>query len=173
MNPKGKSSHKKQQNIGKVMLLVVIILYAIAALNDSDTTLKALQSTLGLLKIIAPILLVVIFIIALINKYLHPKRLSRYLGEESGKKGWFIAAVAGVLSHGPGYVWYPMLSELRDHGVKDGLIVTFIYARSVKLPWLPVMIGYFGITFTILLTFLTLVGAIVQGMIAQTLLTRR
>lgn len=155
------------------MLLVVIILYAIAALNDSDTTLKALQSTLGLLKIIAPILLVVIFIIALINKYLHPKRLSRYLGEESGKKGWFIAAVAGVLSHGPGYVWYPMLSELRDHGVKDGLIVTFIYARSVKLPWLPVMIGYFGITFTILLTFLTLVGAIVQGMIAQTLLTRR
>ena len=172
MSTQKKHKQTKPHKIGHVMLVIVIILYVIAAMNNSGAVLKALQSTLGMLQIIAPILLIVIFIIALINKYLHPKKLSHYLGEESGVKGWFIATIAGVLSHGPGYVWYPMLSELRSHGVKDGLIVTFIYARSVKLPWLPVMIGYFGIAFTIMLTLMTLIGAIVQGMIAQRLLAR-
>ena len=152
------------------MLLIVIILYIIAAITDSASALKALESTWSILKIIAPILLIVIFIMALINKYLHPKKLSYYLGEKSGKKGWIISALAGVLSHGPGYVWYPMLSDLHAHGAKDGLIVTFIYARSVKLPWIPVMIGYFGLTFTIILTLLTIIGAIVQGMITHRLI---
>lgn len=151
------------------MLLFVIILYIITAFLNSDSTFKALESTWGILKIITPILLIVIFVMALINKYLHPKILSQYLGDKSGKKGWIISSITGVLSHGPGYVWYPMLSDLRDHGVKEGLIVTFIYARSVKLPWLPVMVGYFGITFTIVLTLLTLLGAIIQGLIYQSL----
>lgn len=158
--------------MGMIMLLIVIILYIIAAITDSDSALKALESTWSILQIIAPILLIVIFIMALINKYLHPQKLSYYLGEKSGKKGWIISAIAGVLSHGPGYVWYPMLSDLRTHGVKDGLIVTFIYARSVKLPWLPVMVGYFGTTFTVLLTLFTLLGAVIQGLIYQKITQR-
>ena len=155
------------------MLLIVIVLYLLAAIVNSDSAYKALESTFSILQIMAPILLVIVFIMALINTYIHPKKLTRYLGEESGIKGWLITVFVGVISHGPGYVWYPMLSDLRDHGVKDGLIVTFIYARSVKLPWIPVMVNYFGITFTTLLTLFTLLGAIVQGMIAQRLIQAR
>lgn len=173
MSPKGKIHQKKQQKIGYIMLLIVVMLYAIAAFFQSDAAYEALLSALGILKIILPILVVIIFIMALINTYIQPKKLTQYLGKDSGLKGWFISVIGGVLSHGPGYVWYPMLSDLRDHGVKDGLIVTFIYARSVKLPWIPVMISYFGITFTVLLTLFTLLGAMVQGMIAQRFLSNR
>jgi uncharacterized membrane protein YraQ (UPF0718 family) len=173
MNQKGKVHQRRQQKIGTVMLVVVLILYLLAWIFNTDAALIALQSTLDILKIIAPILLVIILIMGVINSYIHPKKLTRYLGTKSGIKGWFIAVIAGVLSHGPGYVWYPMLSDLREHGAKDGLIAAFIYARSVKLPWIPVMISYFGITFTIILTFFTLLGAIVQGMILQRLMPAR
>jgi len=33
------------------------------------------------------------------------------------------------------------------------------YARAIKLPWLPVVVGYFGIAFTLVLTFYILLGA--------------
>ena len=63
-----------------------------------------------------------------------------------------------------------MLSDLRSHGVRDGLIVTFFYARAIKLPWLPMMVAYFGTGFTIALTFYILLGAVLQGLIADKLL---
>jgi uncharacterized membrane protein YraQ (UPF0718 family) len=170
MSSKGNVHQKKQQKLGEVMLIIVLLLYIIAAMFNIDATLEAIKSTGEILKIIAPILLIVIFIVAIINQFVHPKQLSKYFGKKSGKKSWLITAAIGVVSHGPGYIWYPMLRDLREHGVKDGLIVTFIYARSVKVPWLPVMAGYFGITFTVLLTLMTLIGAIVQGMIAQKLM---
>ena len=97
------------------------------------------------------------------------KKIAKYLGEESGFKGWIIALAGGVLSHGSGYIWYPMLSDLRKHGARDGLIVAFFYARSIKLPWLPLMISYFGFSFTALLTLFVLVGAWLQGALVDLL----
>jgi len=108
---------------------------------------------------------------AIINSFIQPKKIAKYLGKESGLKGWTIALLSGLLSHGSGYVWYPMLSDLREHGVRDGLIVTFFYARAIKLPWLPMMVAYFGTAFTIILTVYILLGALLQGLIADKFLS--
>jgi len=56
-----------------------------------------------------------------------------------------------------------MLSDMRTHGLKDGLIATFIYARAIKLPLLPFMIDIFGIVFTVIINIYILVFAILQG----------
>ncbi len=53
------------------------------------------------------------------------------------------------------------------------LIVAFFYASAIKLPWLPMMISYFGLGFTVALTFFILLGALIQGMLADRLLTMR
>ena len=118
---------------------------------------------------ILPILLLVFFLMALLNSFVDEKAVAKHLGEESGVKGWLLALGAGILSHGPGYIWYPMLQELRERGAKDALIVAFIYARSIKLPWLPLMISYFGVTFTLVLSFYVLVAAWIQGVIVMML----
>lgn len=152
------------------MLIIVIGLYGLAALRNTTSAYQALQNSLDILGFILPVLLTVLLVMAIINSYIQPKKLLKYLGKESGIKGWVIAVLAGVLSHGPGYVWYPMLSDLRSHGVKNGLIVTFFYARSVKIPWLPMLISYFGLGFTVALTFYTLLGALIQGIIAEKLI---
>lgn len=165
MNTKQSSSPKNRS--GWIMLAITLLLYGITAFFDAAITHSALNKSLDILKMIAPILLVVFFLLALMNTFIKPKSIVRYLGKESGFKGWFFALVGGVLSHGSSYVWYPMLSDLRDHGARDGLIVAFFYARAIKLPWLPVMVSYFGITFTLVFSFYILLGAWMQGLIAD------
>ena len=149
------------------MLTITLILYGVTAFLDPSIARFALNKSLDVLMMIAPILLIVFFLMALLATFIKPKSIAKHLGEESGLKGWFVALAGGILSHGPGYVWYPMLSELRNHGARDGLIVAFFYARAIKLPWLPVMIGYFGIAFTLVLSIYILLGAWIQGVIAD------
>jgi len=152
-----------------VMLGIVAALYLITFVISPETGKRALASSGEIVKMIAPVLLIVFFLMALLNTSIDTKYIARHLGKESGLKGWMIALGGGILSHGPAYVWYPMLSEIREQGARDGLIVAFFYARSIKLPWLPLMVSYFGLAFTVLLTFFVILGAWLQGIITDKL----
>ncbi|ADV47167.1 permease [Nitratifractor salsuginis] len=143
----------------------VVLLYLLLWLAGSPGVGPALQKTGHILKMLLPILAVAVFLAALINTWLNPKALARHLGEESGWRGWLIALGAGVLSHGPMYAWYPLIEDLRRHGMRDGLVAAFFYARAIKVPLLPMMVAYFGLDFTIVLTLLTLGAAWLQGMV--------
>ncbi len=167
-------SKKKQMKnrSGYMMLAVVATLYAVLYFFNTDKILLALKASFHILKMIAPILLIVFFLMALLNTFLDEKNIAKHLGKESGLKGWFIALFGGILSHGPGYIWYPMLQDLRAKGALDGLVVAFIYARSIKLPWLPLMISYFGLAFTLVLSFYIILGAFIQGVLTNRLETR-
>lgn len=162
-----KQTVKPKNRSGWIMLIVTLISYAISAVLDPSLAYLALNKSWAVLKMVLPILLVVFFLMALLSSFIKPKSIAKHLGKESGLKGWFVALVGGLLSHGSSYVWYPILSELRKHNARDGLIVAFFYARAIKLPWLPIMIGYFGIAFTLVLSFYILLGAWIQGIIAE------
>ncbi len=163
-----KTGQKKPANrSGWIMLGMVALLYLLVFLLDPSAGKASAMAAFKTLKMIAPILLIVFFLMALLNTFIDPKDIARHVGKESGLKGWLIALLGGVLSHGPGYIWYPMLSDLRSHGARDGLIVAFFYARSIKLPWLPLMVSYFGFAFTALLTLFILLGAWMQGIMVD------
>ncbi len=157
----------KKNKTGIVMLLSVAILYGVLFVTDSEKTFAAFTASVGVLKTILPIVLIVLVLTAFFHVFVDAETIARYLGEESGAKGWLVALLGGILSHGPGYVWYPMLQTFRERGAKEGLIVAFIYARAIKLPWVPLMVAYFGWAFTIVYTFWVIVGAWLQGVIAQ------
>ena len=164
------SEKKKRSSRGSwIMLLVVGMLYGITFFMNAEAGKEALLAAWGTVKMIAPVLLLVFFLMALLQTFVKGKSIGEHLGEESGLKGWIIALIGGVLSHGPAYVWYPMLSDLRKHGAKDGLVVAFFYTRSIKLPWLPLMISYFGLAFTVILTLLVILSAWIQGVIVNAL----
>ena len=154
------------------MLVGVAVLYGILALLHPEKTLHALIEGLKVLKMIIPIILVVFFLMALLDVSVDEKKISKHFGYESGLRGWLLAIVAGILSHGPAYVWYPLLQNLREHGAKDSLIFTFLYARSIKLPWLPLMISYFGWIFTGVFSLYIVIAAVLQGLIVE-LIERR
>lgn len=152
---------------GKYLLLTVGLGYAVLLFVNKTAALAALQkSGLVLLKIL-PIIAVVILFTAAINYFLRPKQVARHLGHESGLRAWLWALVAGVVSHGPMYAWYPMLEDLRSHGMRDGLIVVFFFSRAIKIPLLPMMVDYFGWGFTLVLSFYILTCALIQGWLLE------
>jgi len=153
--------------MGVRLLGLVVLLYLGLALAGSPGALKAWRQSLEILETLLPILGVVVFIAGGINYLLDPRSLAKHLGDESGARGWMIALGAGVLSHGPMYAWYPVIAELRRHGMRDGLVAAFFYARAIKVPLLPMMAAYFGVDFTVILTLLTLLAAWGQGMMLE------
>ena len=158
---------------GKYLFLVVFCLYIFLFLFNSQSAILALQKSITVLTRILPIIAMVICFTALLNFFLQPKQMARHLGHESGIKGWFWSLLAGVVSHGPMYVWYPLLENLREHGMKDELVVVFFASRAIKIPLIPVMIDYFGLTFTLLLSFYMLFGALLQGICMQCLQSKK
>ncbi len=157
---------------GLVFLAIVAGLYLVSYAMDSGATRRALQTSMDILYDILPVLALVIAMMTLTNYLLKPKQVARHLGAGSGAKGWLLASLAGIVSHGPIYVWYPLLQELQDKGMRPGLSATFLYNRAVKIPLLPVMIYYFGVTYVAVLM-MTMVGAsLAEGKLIDLALTR-
>ncbi len=150
---------------GSKFLFIIIGLYAILLIFFPFKAEMALKETGVMLLKISPILILVIFISAIISRFIDPKKLSKHLSKESGLKAWIVALSAGILSHGPMYAWYPLIEELKKKGLRDSLIGMFFYARAVKIPLLPIMIGYFGLKYTIILNLYIILGSILQGLI--------
>ncbi len=150
---------------GLYFLLFVIILYIVMYLFDSDKTVDSAISSGELFYSIIPILIFVILFMTAIFWLITPKSIKKYVGKGSGLKGWEIALATGILSHGPLYVWYPMLRDLRDQGMKNSLISVFLSNRSVKIPFLPMMVFYFGGLFVAILVIYMVLASLVQGWI--------
>ena len=152
---------------GQYLLLFVVFLYGGMFFVDAHSAQLAMQKSGTILRKILPIFALVIFFTSLLNFFLRPKKITKHLGRESGIKGWLWALLAGVISHGPMYAWYPLIDDLRSHGMRDGLIVVFFASRTIKIPLLPMMVDYFGLSFTIVLSVYILIGAIIQGVLLE------
>ena len=143
--------------------VIVIIIYGILFFLSPDIVLAALGSSGKVfVKVLFPLLFVFILMLAL-NYYLKPGNIVRYIGKDAGIKGVFLSIMAGIISMGPIYAWYPLLKGLREKGAETSLIAIFLGNRAVKPFLLPVMISYFGWAYVMLLTVLTCLGALATG----------
>ncbi len=152
---------------GLYLLALVLLGYVLLYMYHPDKTSEALSKSLSTMLHLLPVFLAVIILMGVFTALMSEKRVAKLLGRQSGIKGWAIAIVGGILSHGSSFIWYQMLANLREQNVRDGLLVTFLYTRAIKLPWLPLMISYFGYVFTVLLMFYIIIGALIQGMIVE------
>ena len=108
----------------------------------------------------------------MMNLFLNPAQIVRFLGPKSGIRGIVLSAVAGIISMGPIYAWYPLLKDLREKGAAVSLLAVFLCNRAVKLFLLPVKISCFGGTYVALLTFFTIIGSLVTGYLVGTLIKK-
>jgi len=141
----------------------IMVIYAILFAFVPDQASFALKGSLRIfLHLVFPLCLVFILMVGL-NLFLKPPHIAKFLGKDAGIKGIVLTAIAGIISMGPIYAWYPLLRELRGKGAKNSLIAIFLGNRAVKPLLLPVMILYFGWTYALILTVLTLFGSLVAG----------
>lgn len=150
---------------GWVFLLVVVVAYAVLGGIDAELLARALGFFGRVMGKVLPVLVLVFILLLAADLLLSPQWIRRNLGRESGLKGWFMAMLGGVLATGPIYPWYALLHEMRGKGMKRSLMAVFLYSRAVKLPLLPLMVHYFGVTYTVVLCLYLLAFSIVSGIV--------
>ena len=166
--------NKKNKNKSRlIFFVIVVLLYIISFIIDSERTERAVMRSLHLSLKIIPVLFIVFLFMGLINFFIRPSKYVKLFGKESGLKGWAIALVLGVISHGSVYVWYPMLGEFQKHGMRPALTAAFIYSRSIKIPLLPMMVLYFGWKYTVIFIIYILIASVFEGFIMEKLTTKR
>ncbi|OOZ42991.1 hypothetical protein BOW37_12490 [Solemya velum gill symbiont] len=163
---------KKQQKGrgGWLFLGLVLAGYGLFYLVKPDEISQALTFFTHVMRQVLPVLGIVFLLLFISNLLLKPKWIKRYLGKESGTKGWGMAVLGGILSIGPVYVWYEVLAELKTKGMRTALVATFLYSRAVKLPLLPLMIYYFGLTYTLVLCLYLVVFSVINGILIERLM---
>jgi uncharacterized membrane protein YraQ (UPF0718 family) len=150
-------------------LIAMGIVYSLVGIGDLDLLRNVLYGLSRLIVRIAPVLLLIFGVMFLLNRFFETGGIVKFLGRGSGFRGWVVAIVGGILSSGPIYMWYPLLSDLKGKGMKDSLIAAFLYNRAVKIPLLPMMVYYFGWPFTLVLSLLMVLFSVVNGVAVQRL----
>lgn len=159
--------NKKLKKIpsGVRFLILMVLVYAFVGVSSPQFLSFISKNLLQNLKEITPILCFVFFIIFLINLFVKPQLIKKHLGSESGIKGWLYVLVGSVFIIGPPYVIFPILKELKSHGMKNSLIATFMNNRNVQPAFLPVMAHYFGWSFTLVISFYSVIFTILTGLL--------
>jgi uncharacterized membrane protein YraQ (UPF0718 family) len=153
-------------------LLLVLALYLLAGLVDPNLARDALFGFATMMLRVLPLLALVFLVLFAVNLFLKPERLRRYLGADSGLRGWLWAMVAGIFISGPPYVLYPMLEDFRKQGVRSALLAVFLYNRNVKIQYLPAMAYYFGIRYTVVLSVYIILFSIISGKLVEMLVEK-
>lgn len=150
-----------------IFLIIIFTTYISIGLFSFDLLSKIFIVFGNLLLQLLPVLLFVFFLMFLSNLLFDANKVSKYIGHDSGIKGWFITIFAGILSSGPIYMWYPVLSDLKEKGMKNEYIATFLYNRSVKIALIPMMIYYFGLPFTIIFNIYIIIFSVINGLLVS------
>lgn len=165
-----KMKKTEQSMFGWYFLFIVGITYIAISLFKFTEVLISLNFALKIIIKLIPFLISIFVLMAIINYFVSNKILIKWLGEDAGIKGWFLAVIAGIISIGPIYMWYPFLSDLQEKNVKNKFIATFLYNRAVKPALIPLLILYFGIVYTIVLSIVMIFASILQGILVDKIL---
>lgn len=140
--------------------LGVLCLYGIASFFNPAGIDRALAISGTMFRQLALPMCFAVVMMVVLNQVVSPAAVARYLGKGAGLKGIFFSGLAGIISMGPIYAWYPLFKTMREKGVTAFIIANFIGCRSIKPVLLPVLIGYFGWKYTVVFVIVSLVGAL-------------
>jgi len=170
--PGGRSEtgKKKTARFGSVVFLgIVVIAYLFIWVLNPALFSSSYSTFLGMSSKIAPIFAFVIVIILFLNVVISDRLVAEHLGRQAGFRGWVIVIVAGIIASGPQYLWFQLLQDLKEKGMRTGYMAAFLYAKAVKLFILPMMVYYFGWDFTLVLTAYMVAFSFVNGRLVEAL----
>jgi len=165
---------EKKRRSGKSRFLKIMafpfamaFVYAVLCLVSPDRAFAALKASGRVLFQIAPALCLAFVVMVLLNALVRPSHIRRFLGRRVKVKGVIFSTTAGILSMGPIYAWYPLLKDLREKGASDFHLANFLCCRAVKPALIPLMVSFFGWSFTLILGVLTILSAMLTGFIVS------
>ncbi len=149
-----------------VLFIITGVLLVVSFIANKQKTLEGLKKgALQFLKLL-PTLLSVIILVSIAMHFIPEKSLIQYFGDPAGVLGYLLAAITGSVSLIPGFISYPLAGMLVESGVGYGVIALFITTlKMVGILTIPLEAKYFGMKVTLQRNALSLVGAIIIGII--------
>ncbi len=150
---------------------ITFIAYLVIILIFPSIQSKAMANLWKILYNLIPAFVLVYILMLLIDLFVEPKSLAAKFKAMRGWKLWLFSVIAGIISTGPIYMWYPLLARLKKEAeLNYGYIATFLYARAVKIPLLPFLIAYFGWNYAIAITITIIILSLIEGVIIDMLM---
>ncbi len=146
-------------------LVAVLLLYVFVYFINPGGVTKSLEFAGTILLGLVPVFLLIYVLMVITNTFVSDKRISSALLNSRWR--WILSVLGGIISTGPVYMWYPLLRELKKKGLSYGPIAAFIYSRAVKIPLIPLLIYYFGLKYTLVLTGVIVLFSFVLGMFME------
>ncbi len=162
-----KPGSEKSWRRGWIFPLAVLGVYLAGFLFAPETILEAAHRSGSILRQVAVPISVACVMIILLNRFLSPKQAARFLGQGAGIRGILFSSLAGIVSMGPVYAWYPLLLTLKEKGVSTFHIANFIACRSIKPVLLPVLIASFGWLYATTFLVFSLAAALLAAVVVS------
>jgi len=162
---------KKMKNnlikIAKTLIFWIIIL-AVFRMIFPGRLGSALDMSLRYAKEIVLIFPAVLVIMGLADVWVPTSIVKKYLGQEAGLRGKFLAVFLGTLPTGPMYIAFPIAAELlRKRASLSNVIIFLGVWASLKIPQLGIEIQFIGLKFSMLRFIFTLISIVIIGLIME------
>jgi uncharacterized membrane protein YraQ (UPF0718 family) len=146
------------------IVIVFVVFYFIFPDKGEISLRSAWQFFLELMLILPAVMVM----IGILSVWTTQEMVTKYLGKESGFKGFLIGVLMGTLPAGPLYVAFPVAKALRMKGASVGNMVTYlsVYA-AIKLPQILMELRFLGWKFTALRFVITVILIYVMSLFVE------
>lgn len=132
------------------LFLFSLVLLGILTLFKPQVGIKSAGITLFQLTQMLLVVPPVFVLLGLLDVWIPRETMVKYMGENSGLKGMFLAFIIGSFAAGPLYGAFPIASVFMKKGVKFTNLMIFIGAWSTtKIPMLMFEMTYMGMKFAL------------------------
>jgi len=145
---------------------ITLIAIVISFLSDRQKTYQGVVKGMRMFVNILPALLNMLVFVSVLLYLVPNETIIRWLGKGSGVFGVAIAVALGSISMIPGFIAFPLAGILRKGGVNYEVLAVFITTlMMVGVITLPLESKYFGTKVALLRNGLSLVGAVIIGIL--------
>jgi len=146
------------------IIVVFVVLYFVFPAKGEVSLKNSWQFFIEMMEILPAVTI----LIGILSVWATQEMVTKYLGKESGFKGFLVALLMGTLPAGPLYVAFPVAKALRMKGASVGNMVTYLSVfAAIKLPQLLMEWRFLGWKFTLLRFPITVVLIYLMSMVVD------
>ncbi len=162
----------KHFNILAIILFLIFI--GLSYFFEYDKGEESAKAFFYILTEMLKILPCAFILIGLFETWIKKETVIKYLGNESGYKGYLWVLILAGFTVGGLYVAFPLAETLRKKGASLKIIFTYLgFAGIVRIPMTIFEITFLGLPFTLVRLFVTIPLFLVMGIFLGSILTNR
>ncbi|OFW75176.1 MAG: hypothetical protein A2201_00985 [Alicyclobacillus sp. RIFOXYA1_FULL_53_8] len=142
--------------------------YVFLSIARPSAAAEGLDATAEMVLKAAPWIIVSMFAAGLLAQFISTDMIARWLGRGTGATGVILAAILGSFGTGSRWAVYPLAAGLLSADASPGAIFAFMTTwQLVSIPRLPAEFPFLGSQFTFLRATISLIVAIVGGLLIE------